>query len=278
MNKTLNTRIQSAYMTEAQWQRINPVLLAGEVVYSSDNNKYKIGDGLKTWSQLEYISPEGITIVDTVESGNTNPISSGGVYSALHLTRADSSNYAYFNFSNESEDANGYNNNIVAPLKNMAYLLLDNPESLWEVGLYSESNDSSTIWGVGKRGRKITMGKPNEIYDMFTDGYEQHTAVEFAAGGTKGTNANVEIRIASLYKNHNNNTWAGGYLYFCYSESTNYVTGEYSLTTNNGVVYDGVSVSMLNNEQWNSFKANGCQDAINRMGLEWGDITIAKII
>lgn len=52
---TLNVRMKQAVRTEAEWTSDNPVLLEGEVAYSSDkNNMYKVGDGTKTWSQLSY--------------------------------------------------------------------------------------------------------------------------------------------------------------------------------------------------------------------------------
>lgn len=55
---TLKTRFKHAYKTESEWSSSNPVLYAGEVAYSSDkNNKYKIGNGTSTWSELPYAIP-----------------------------------------------------------------------------------------------------------------------------------------------------------------------------------------------------------------------------
>ena len=54
----LKTRIKHAYKTESDWTSSNPVLLKGEVAYSSDkNNKYKVGDGTHKWSDLAYAIP-----------------------------------------------------------------------------------------------------------------------------------------------------------------------------------------------------------------------------
>lgn len=53
--KTLNIRIKNKYDTEANWTKNDPVLLNGEVAYSSDkNNKYKVGNGTSKWSELTY--------------------------------------------------------------------------------------------------------------------------------------------------------------------------------------------------------------------------------
>lgn len=52
---TISVRMKQAVRTEAEWTSDNPVLLEGEVAYSSDkNNMYKVGDGTSTWSALSY--------------------------------------------------------------------------------------------------------------------------------------------------------------------------------------------------------------------------------
>ena len=82
---TLNVRMKQAVRTEAEWTSDNPVLLEGEVAYSSDkNNMYKVGDGTKTWSQLSYNNastvnghtvnadvPSGAKFTDTVTTATT---------------------------------------------------------------------------------------------------------------------------------------------------------------------------------------------------------------
>ena len=41
--------------TESQWNTANPVLALGEPGYDTTNNILKIGDGIKTWTQLQGI-------------------------------------------------------------------------------------------------------------------------------------------------------------------------------------------------------------------------------
>ena len=53
----LKVRLKQAYWTERQWAAANPVLLEGEVAHNSDNDKYKVGNGTSTWSQLSYRIP-----------------------------------------------------------------------------------------------------------------------------------------------------------------------------------------------------------------------------
>jgi hypothetical protein len=52
------TTIKLRRGTAAQWTTADPVLAAGEPGHETDTGKHKIGDGSKTWSQLEYFLPE----------------------------------------------------------------------------------------------------------------------------------------------------------------------------------------------------------------------------
>lgn len=65
--KTLdNVRIALRNDTAANWTSINPVLLKGEIGIVKDatshNNKFKIGDGVTTWSSLPFIVSDADTI------------------------------------------------------------------------------------------------------------------------------------------------------------------------------------------------------------------------
>lgn len=42
--------------TAAQWTSANPILAAGEIGFETDNNKFKIGDGVNHWANLSYFS------------------------------------------------------------------------------------------------------------------------------------------------------------------------------------------------------------------------------
>lgn len=61
MYKFFNTRIKIKRDTEITWEANNPVLLNGEIVLvdiSGDKTKIKIGDGIKSFSQLGYFGSE----------------------------------------------------------------------------------------------------------------------------------------------------------------------------------------------------------------------------
>ena len=62
---TLTAKIQLRRDTSANWTTNNPILSAGEVAFTSDvfytgtdQQRFKIGDGVQTWTQLDYV-PEG---------------------------------------------------------------------------------------------------------------------------------------------------------------------------------------------------------------------------
>lgn len=64
--KTLNVKIISRHDTEAAWIEADPVLLEGEVAYSTDkNNRYKVGDGTSKWSALAYSKADPMTHTHT---------------------------------------------------------------------------------------------------------------------------------------------------------------------------------------------------------------------
>lgn len=51
----MTRRIQLRRDIETNWTEVNPILTQGEVGVDLTSNKIKIGDGIKTWTQLEYL-------------------------------------------------------------------------------------------------------------------------------------------------------------------------------------------------------------------------------
>ena len=50
------TRMQQRRGTANQWTTANPVLAAGEIGFEIDTNKFKLGDGVNQWEDLEYFA------------------------------------------------------------------------------------------------------------------------------------------------------------------------------------------------------------------------------
>jgi hypothetical protein len=58
-------QIQLRNDTAANWTAADPILAQGEVGLETDTRFFKIGDGVKTWSQLSY----GALSVQTIDGG-----------------------------------------------------------------------------------------------------------------------------------------------------------------------------------------------------------------
>lgn len=60
--------------TSAEWSTRNPVLSDGEPGYERNTGKFKIGDGVKRWTELEYFVPgagsPGISLQDLLAHVN----------------------------------------------------------------------------------------------------------------------------------------------------------------------------------------------------------------
>lgn len=55
MAEVLKTRFQLRRGYEAVWDKNNPILACGEPGFVIDKNALKIGDGAKTWKELDFI-------------------------------------------------------------------------------------------------------------------------------------------------------------------------------------------------------------------------------
>ena len=62
----LPLRIQVRRDQDALFNAENPLLLEGEVAFSIDKNKVKIGDGINRWQQLDYLDDELTARVDVL--------------------------------------------------------------------------------------------------------------------------------------------------------------------------------------------------------------------
>ena len=81
--QTLKTRILLRNDTATAWSTANPVLMKGEIGIEIDTNKFKIGDGTKTWSALSYVG----TQVEVTGTGEVITGASVGADGTLTLTK-----------------------------------------------------------------------------------------------------------------------------------------------------------------------------------------------
>lgn len=57
----MSSRIQVRRGTASDWTSKNPILFSGEIGYESDTGKYKIGNGLDSWTNRPYFIDAQIT-------------------------------------------------------------------------------------------------------------------------------------------------------------------------------------------------------------------------
>lgn len=58
-NRFVTARLSLRKGTTFEWESNNPQLILGEPAYNTTVNKFKIGDGVKLWSQLPYVESLG---------------------------------------------------------------------------------------------------------------------------------------------------------------------------------------------------------------------------
>jgi hypothetical protein len=94
-------QIQYRRGTAAEWSAANPILAVGEPGYETDTGKFKVGNGVNTWSALAYSSglagPTGATgSAATIAVGTTT---TGAAGSSASVSNSGTSSAAVFEFT-----------------------------------------------------------------------------------------------------------------------------------------------------------------------------------
>jgi Major tropism determinant N-terminal domain len=87
-------RIQFRHDTAANWTSVNPVMMEGELGLEIDSGKFKLGNGMQAWNDLEYASgpagPAGADGADGEQGPQGDPTTVNGYTgSSITLTAAD---------------------------------------------------------------------------------------------------------------------------------------------------------------------------------------------
>lgn len=73
MAKSVKVIMKQRSDSSVNWSASNPVLLAGEIGYDETVDMIKIGDGTKTWNELDYIYVGAVVQPgDTIWGGNAS--------------------------------------------------------------------------------------------------------------------------------------------------------------------------------------------------------------
>ena len=68
----MDVRIKLRRGYSLDWDRENPILSLGEPGYETDTKRLKIGDGVRNWRDLEFVS-SGISEELSTHVGSSNP-------------------------------------------------------------------------------------------------------------------------------------------------------------------------------------------------------------
>lgn len=69
MSKTIKTKITLRNDIAANWTKNNPVLLKGQMGIESDTKKFKFGDGITNWNNLDYGAGADIPLASATANG-----------------------------------------------------------------------------------------------------------------------------------------------------------------------------------------------------------------
>lgn len=98
-NQTLNVKIQIRNDTANAWKTNDPVMLKGEMGVETDTRKFKFGDGVSTWTELDYASAQAAVIMNKAPT----PTDSGYDIGVIWIDTA--ANKAYLLFNNTTNQA-----------------------------------------------------------------------------------------------------------------------------------------------------------------------------
>lgn len=209
--KTLKTRFKNATNTENNWKSKNPVLLNGEIAYSSDVNKFKVGNGTSKWADLPYNKAQSTEklatsrMVSTSSKGDFdmafNFDGSSNAEAALKYYNCkvnvnNASNYKYHRFAKLDKITSSYTDASSIFLISQHYI--DGAFGIVKVDLRtnnSSSVSSASVQWLARKGysaESIQIGLYNvsgKTYaDLFliTGGWWSNSTIRNLASGNRG--------------------------------------------------------------------------------------------
>ena len=139
--------IQIRRDTQANWVNNNPILAAGEIAFSTDQYKIKIGDGTSNWSSLSYMTATPTEITNQINAAVSNLIDSApGTLDTLNELAAalnddpDFFNTVSTNLSNhESDTTNVHGIADTSLLATTSYVDTAESDAVTSANSYSDS-------------------------------------------------------------------------------------------------------------------------------------------
>ena len=209
----LKTRILLRNDVATAWTTANPVLMKGEIGIETDTNKFKIGDGVKTWSALSYVGTqvevtgEGEVITGaSVSADGTLTLTRGKLYLDDVLLEAPltyTANIGVLTVPSSGSAQVGKAGDSLLQLFNKILATAKDP---------TVSQPSVSI--------SLTDAKAYEVGTEFTPSYSvSFNAGSYQYGPATGITATYAIRDTA---SHTATTTSGSFAKFTVGDSTNY--------------------------------------------------------
>jgi hypothetical protein len=172
------TKIQLRRGTASSWNISNPILSNGELGYETDTNKFKIGNGVSTWSSLVYFSD-----ILTTLSASAYALEQANIYSASIVN--DLRDYADLQITNLI----GVAPEALNTLQEIAQALQDNPDVL---DLYLTQASASAVY--------LTQSDASAQYVPISEGGQEYIQDSIQGLFVHENHEN----IAAIYDDENN--------------------------------------------------------------------------
>lgn len=169
-NFTLNTKIILRNDTRVNWESANPVLTKGEMGIEVDTGKVKIGDGVKTWSELGYanVLPSELDVISAEISTVKAKVDVDKVSTAISSAIAES----------EAKLGTSATRNVGTAVGNVVEVLADGkiaPSLIPSIAITDtfvvDSEESMLALSKAEKGDIAIRTDVKETYILFKDGY-----------------------------------------------------------------------------------------------------------
>jgi hypothetical protein len=207
------TRIRLRRSSASGWLDINPVLALGEAGYESDSKKLKVGDGVRSWSNLDYLRVDPSSIV--------HPSVSLNIYDGFDQRLSiDLSNNEYLNIIGSGDTNIFYDDNtnsvIIDTQSGDSFLTYENiinrlgfiPQ---RSGNYSLSNHRHGIPDISGLQLSLDSKQPTGLYSL--SGHVHQLSIGDGLNKVINYNTNDQLNLVG-----------SGYTNISFDEYTNTVT------------------------------------------------------
>ena len=160
--RDISARHKQKSDTASNWASKNPILLEGELGFEADTGKIKIGNGVSSWSNLQYLAPGIASSNNTVEN-------------MVFLTQSEFEHLSSCNGFQKKTIYNLIDNNM--PVKSWAPSQLSNPNILHNGDFRNP---------VNQRGLKVYASHTYGI-DRWRSSTSVHITVSIENGGVRLT-------------------------------------------------------------------------------------------